>query len=73
MDARHLIEGAQEAGAITPTLDPAMTVLSLTSIACVLLAMRHSHALFLDGKRAEPESWKQHLIALVMEGMLPRH
>lgn len=69
--ARALIEQGIAAGEIRK-LDPAMTVLSITSIICFLTAARHSHALFLDEKRSQPISWKQHLQTLLLDGIRAR-
>lgn len=69
--ARELIEHGIAAGELKP-LDPAMTVLSITSIICFLTAARHSHALFLDPRRSQPVSWKQHLQALLLDGIRAR-
>jgi len=69
--ARELIEQGIAAGELKP-LDPAMTVLSVTQIICFLTAARHSHALFLDPKRAQPGAWKQHLQTLLLEGIRAR-
>ena len=67
--ARQLIEQGIAAGELK-ALDPALTVMSLTSIICFLTAARHSHALFLDPKRTQsPDAWKQHLQALLLDGI----
>src|SRR4051812_10349518 len=73
--ARQLIEQGIAAGELKP-LDPALTVMSLTSIICFLTAARHSHALFLDPKRTQSphsgEAWKQHLQQLLLDGIRAR-
>lgn len=69
--ARQLIEQGIAAGELRD-LDPAMTVLSITSIVCFLTAARHSHALFLDEKRSQPGAWKQHLQTLLLDGIRAR-
>ncbi len=69
--ARALIEQGVAAGELAP-LDPAMTVLSVTSIICFVTAARHSHALFLDEKRSRPDAWKAHLQALLLDGLRAR-
>jgi TetR/AcrR family transcriptional regulator len=66
--ARELIEQGIAAGEIKP-LDPAMTVMSITSIICFLTAARHSHALFVDPKRSQPGAWKQHLQTMLLDGI----
>jgi AcrR family transcriptional regulator len=71
LHARELIEQGISAGELKP-LDPAMTVMSLTSIVCFLTAARHSHALFLDDKRPQPLLWKQHLQTLLLDGIRAR-
>jgi TetR/AcrR family transcriptional regulator len=69
--ARKLIESGIAAGELRD-LDPAMTVLSVTSIVCFLTAARHSHALFLDERRSQPQTWKQHLMTLLLDGLRAR-
>jgi AcrR family transcriptional regulator len=69
--ARKLIEAGISAGELRD-LDPAMTVLSVTSIVCFLTAARHSHALFLDDRRSQPQTWKQHLMTLLLDGLRAR-
>lgn len=69
--ARQLVESGIAAGELRP-MDPAMTVLSLTSIVCFLTAARHSHALFLDERRGQPGAWKQHLMTLLLDGIKAR-
>jgi TetR/AcrR family transcriptional regulator len=69
--ARALVDEGIKAGEIKP-LDPALTVMSLTSIVCFLTAARHSHALFLDTKRTAPDAWKAHLQALLLDGIRAR-
>lgn len=69
--ARQLIEQGIDAGELR-RLDPAMTVLSITSIICFLTAARRSHALFLDDKRSQPGAWKQHLQAVLLDGIRAR-
>ena len=69
--ARKLIESGIAAGELR-NLDPAMTVLSVTSIVCFLTAARHSHALFLDERRSQPQTWKQHLMTLLLDGLRAR-
>ena len=43
----RIVEEGIKAGELKP-LDPALTVMTMTSIICFLTAARHSHALFLD-------------------------
>lgn len=69
--ARALVEHGIAAGELKP-LDPALTVMSLTSIVCFLTAARHSHALFLDTKRTAPDAWKAHLQTLLLDGIRAR-
>jgi TetR/AcrR family transcriptional regulator len=66
--ARELIAQGIAGGELKP-FDPAMTVLTVTSIICFLTAARHSHGLFLEEKRAQPGAWKQHLQALLLDGI----
>jgi TetR/AcrR family transcriptional regulator len=70
--ARALVDEGVAAGELRRELDPAMTVLSVTSIICFLTAARHSHALFLDERRSHPGAWKQHLQALLLDGLRAR-
>jgi TetR/AcrR family transcriptional regulator len=69
--ARALIEGGVASGELGKH-DPAMTVLSVTSIVCFLTAARHSRALFLDERRTRPEVWKEHLMSLLVDGLRAR-
>ena len=69
--ARALVEDGIKAGELR-ALDPALTVLSVTSIICFLTAARHSHALFLDPKRTAPDAWKAHLQTLLLDGIRAR-
>lgn len=69
--ARRLIEGGIAAGEVR-NLDPAMTVLSVTSTVCFLTAARHSHALFLDERRDQANAWKEHLRSLLLDGIRAR-
>ena len=70
--ARELIEQGIASGELKP-LDPALTVMTLTSIVCFLTAARHAHALFLDPKRsAAPGAWKRHLQTLLIDGIRAR-
>ncbi|HEX9102055.1 MAG TPA: TetR/AcrR family transcriptional regulator [Polyangia bacterium] len=69
--ARALVEQGIAAGELKP-LDPALTVMSVTSIICFLTAMRHSHALFIDPKRTPPDAWKAHLQLLLLDGIRAR-
>ncbi len=69
--ARTLVEEGVKAGEIR-ALDPALTVMSVTSIICFLTAARHSHALFLDPRRTAPDAWKAHLQALLLDGIRAR-
>jgi AcrR family transcriptional regulator len=72
LHARQVIEQGIAAGELKP-LDPALTVMTLTSIVCFLTAARHSHAIFLD-KRAPDDggAWKRHLQALLLDGIRAR-
>jgi TetR/AcrR family transcriptional regulator len=67
--ARQIIEAGVAAGELGD-YDPAMAVMSVTSIICFFTAARHSHALFLDEDRAHP--WKQHLMRLLVDGLRKR-
>jgi TetR/AcrR family transcriptional regulator len=67
--ARQLIEAGVGAGELGE-YDPAMAVMSVTSIVCFFTAARHSHALFLDEDRSHP--WKQHLMRLLLDGLRKR-
>jgi AcrR family transcriptional regulator len=69
--ARKLIEGGIAAGELR-NLDPAMTVMSVTSTVCFVTAARHSHALFLDERRAQATTWKEHLMTLLLDGLRAR-
>jgi TetR/AcrR family transcriptional regulator len=69
--ARAIVDEGIKAGELEP-LDPALTVMTLTSIICFLTAARHSHALFLDPKREAPDTWKAHLRALLLDGIRAR-
>jgi TetR/AcrR family transcriptional regulator len=70
--AREIYEQGSASGELRP-LDPALTVMSVTSIICFLTAARHSHALFLDPKRsADPDAWKAHLQSLILDGIRAR-
>jgi AcrR family transcriptional regulator len=70
--ARHIVEDGIKAGELK-ALDPALTVMTVTSIVCFLTAARHSHALFLDPKRAgAPDAWKAHVQALLLDGIRAR-
>jgi len=75
LHARQLIEQGIAAGELKP-LDPALTVMTLTSIVCFLTAARHSHAIFLDPRRTlardDSRAWKQHLQALLLDGIRAR-
>jgi AcrR family transcriptional regulator len=66
--ARDLVQAGMRDGYLRE-LDPAMTMLSLTSIVCFLTAARHAHALFLEGRTADAAAWKQHLFTLLFEGV----
>jgi AcrR family transcriptional regulator len=69
--ARAMVDEGIKAGELKP-LDPALTVMTLTSIICFLTAARHSHALFLDPKRQAPDTWKAHLQTLLLDGIRAR-
>lgn len=69
--ARELIAQGIHDGELKP-LDPAMTVVAVTSLVCFLTAARHSHGLFLDAKRSQSGAWKQHLQALLLDGIRVR-
>ncbi|HEX6838570.1 MAG TPA: hypothetical protein VF334_18460, partial [Polyangia bacterium] len=70
--ARALVDEGIKAGEIKP-LDPALTVMTVTSIVCFLTAARHSHALFLDAKRTgDRGAWKAHLQTLLLDGIRAR-
>jgi TetR/AcrR family transcriptional regulator len=71
LHARALIEQGVAAGELRK-LSPTTTVISITSIICFMTAVRHSHALFLDEKRSNPDAWKQHLQTLLVEGIRAR-
>jgi TetR/AcrR family transcriptional regulator len=70
--ARAIVDDGIKAGELN-ALDPALTVMSVTSIICFLTAARHSHALFLDPKRSsDPDAWKAHLSTLLLDGIRAR-
>jgi AcrR family transcriptional regulator len=70
--ARSIVDEGIAAGELKP-LDPALTVMTVTSIICFLTAARHSHALFLDPKRSsDPDAWKAHLHTLLLDGIRAR-
>ncbi len=69
--ARAIVDEGIKAGELKP-LDPALTVMTVTSIICFLTAARHSHALFLDPARAAPDAWKAHLQTLLLDGIRAR-
>jgi AcrR family transcriptional regulator len=72
LHARAIYEQGAASGELRP-LDPALTVMTVTSIICFLTAARHSHALFLDPKRsADPDAWKAHLQTLLLDGIRAR-
>jgi AcrR family transcriptional regulator len=50
-------------------VDPAVTMLTITSMVCFLTAVRDSHALFLDGRELERADWKRYLFGLIIEGI----
>jgi AcrR family transcriptional regulator len=65
--ARDLVAAGVREGYLRD-LDPAMTILSLTSIVCFLTAARQSQPLFLDGRAEGAAAWKRHLFTLLFEG-----
>jgi TetR/AcrR family transcriptional regulator len=70
--AREIYEQGAASGELR-RLDPALTVMTVTSIICFLTTARHSHALFLDPKRTgEPDAWKAHLQTLLLDGIRAR-
>lgn len=70
--ARAIYEQGAASGELRP-LDPTLTVMTVTSIICFLTAARHSHALFLEPKRAgDPDAWKVHLQTLLLDGIRAR-
>lgn len=70
--AREIYEQGAASGELR-ALDPALTVMTVTSIICFLTAARHSHALFLDPKRSgDPDAWKAHLQTLLLDGIRAR-
>jgi len=69
--ARELVEAGIAEGTLRD-IDPAMTVLSLTSTVCFLTAARHSRALFLDGRAPDDVAWKQHLFTSLFDGVRKR-
>jgi len=72
MHARAIYEQGAASGELR-RLDPALTVMTVTSIICFLTAARHSHALFLDPKRSsDPDAWKAHVQALLLDGIRAR-
>jgi len=70
--ARALVEDGIASGELQGRLDPAMTVMSVTSTVCFLTAARHSHALFIGEERAQPKAWREHLMALLVDGLRAR-
>jgi AcrR family transcriptional regulator len=72
LHARAIVEQGIAAGELKP-LDPALTVVTTTSIICFLTAARHAHALFLDPKRGgAADAWKAHLQTLLLDGIRAR-
>ncbi|HXU72454.1 MAG TPA: TetR/AcrR family transcriptional regulator [Polyangia bacterium] len=72
LHARSIVEEGVKAGELR-ALDPALTVMTTTSIICFLTAARHSHALFLDAKRTgDRDAWKAHLQTLLLDGIRAR-
>ena len=70
--ARQVYEHGVASGELR-ALDPALTVMTVTSIICFLTAARHAHALFLDPKRSDESSaWKAHLQTLLLDGIRAR-
>lgn len=72
LHARSIVDEGIKAGELKP-LDPALTVMTVTSIICFLTAARHSHALLLDRKQpSERDAWKAHLHTLLLDGIRAR-
>jgi TetR/AcrR family transcriptional regulator len=72
LHARAIVEQGIAAGELKP-LDPALTVMTTTSIICFLTAARGSHAVFLGARRAgEADAWKAHLLTLLLDGIRAR-
>jgi TetR/AcrR family transcriptional regulator len=73
LHARAIVDEGIKAGELK-RLDPALTVMTTTSIICFLTAARHSHAIFLDPKRgsSDPDAWKTHLQTLLLDGIRAR-
>lgn len=46
-----------------------MTVMTLTTTMCFLVATRHSHSLFLEGKTPAPDELKAHFFDLLLGGI----
>jgi TetR/AcrR family transcriptional regulator len=66
--ARELIVAGQKQGLLRD-LDPAMSVLSLTSVICYLTAIQGSFPMFLDGRTPDTDEFKTHLFGLLFEGL----
>lgn len=69
--AQELIEAGQRRGLLRD-LDPAMTVLVLTSVVCFNSATRGIHHLFLNGKTPDVRAYKAHLLSLLFDGLRDR-
>ena len=72
LHARAIVEQGIKDGELKP-LDPALTVMTTTSIICFLTAARHAHSVFLDPKRGDHAgAWKSHLQTLLLDGIRAR-
>jgi AcrR family transcriptional regulator len=69
--ARKTIEVGVKAGMFDAS-DPAMTVMSLTSILCFMTAVREVMPLFLDGRQPDSEALKAHLFSTLFQGINKR-
>jgi TetR/AcrR family transcriptional regulator len=69
--ARELVQKGVRDGELRE-LDPAQTVLTLTSVVCFLAASRHAHALLLDGRDPPAAESKRHLMTLLFDGIRRR-
>jgi AcrR family transcriptional regulator len=68
LHARQLIAQGVRDGELRD-VDPAATMLTITSMVCFLTAVRDSHSLFLDGRELGRDDWKRYLFGLIIEGI----
>jgi len=71
MRARSIIEAGVKNG-LFESSDPAMTVMSMTSILCFMSASRDVAPLFLDGRQLDASGLKAHLFQLLFMGLNKR-